>query len=104
LLKLGTLARAEDCVVVHRAVASGGRQAHTRLGYSQVMNPHYLMRKGSFPLWLAAWETFRPVAKNLAFAIAGQDTARRRERAKGNLLAVADILRGRITPERITEL
>ena len=104
LLRIGTLARAHDCVIVHRAVASGGRQAHTRLGYSQVMNPHYLMRKGSFPVWLAAWETFRPVAKNLALAVAGPDTGRRRERAKGNLLAIADIVGGRVTPERITEL
>ena len=54
LMRLGSLAQVDDCVIVHRAAASGGRQSHVRLGYSQVMNPVYLMRKGSFPLWLTA--------------------------------------------------
>jgi len=104
LMRSGTLAHVEDCVIVHRAAASGGRQAHVRLGYSQVMNPVYLNRKGSFPLWLAAQQIFRPVAKNVALAAAGPHRSWRRERLRGNLAAAADVLKGRITPERIVEL
>jgi GT2 family glycosyltransferase len=100
----GELATVDDCVIVHRAAASGGRQAHRRLGYSQLMNPVYLWRKGSFPLWLAAWEIFRPVAKNVVYAAAGPTSRWRRERLGGNLTAAADVLRGRLTPERIKEL
>jgi GT2 family glycosyltransferase len=104
LLRRGALAHVEDCVIVHRAAASGGRQAHTRLGYSQVMNPVYLSTKGSFPVWLAAQQMFRPMAKNLAMAVVGPQTEWRRERLKGNLLGVVDVVSGRITPERATHL
>jgi GT2 family glycosyltransferase len=104
LMKLGLLAKVDDCVIVHRAAASGGRQAHVRLGYSQVMNPVYLARKGSFPAWLAAQQIFRPVAKNVVLSIAGTSTGWRRQRLRGNSTAVGDAIRGRITPERIVDL
>ena len=103
-MRHGQLAKVDDCVIVHRAAASGGRQAHRRLGYSQLMNPVYLFRKGSFPLWLAAWEAFRPVAKNLLYAVAGGSRYWRRERLGGNLAAAADVVHGRLTPERIRQL
>jgi GT2 family glycosyltransferase len=103
LMRVGPLAEVEDCVIVHRAAASGGRQSHTRLGYSQMMNPIYLYRKGSFPLWLTAQQIFRPVAKNLALSVAGPARQWRRERLRGNILAATDAVRGRITPERILE-
>lgn len=100
----GPLAEVDDCVIVHRAAASGGRQSHVRLGYSQVMNPVYLHRKGSFPAWLAAQQMFRPVAKNIALSAVGPAAAWRRERLRGNTTAALDLVRGRITPERIVEL
>jgi len=104
LMKFGVLARVDDCVIVHRAAASGGRQAHRRLGYSQVMNPVHLWRKKSFPAWLAAYELFPRVSKNFIRSVAGSQASWRRERVRGNVLAAFDIVRGRITPERITEL
>jgi GT2 family glycosyltransferase len=104
LLRHGRLAMVHDCVIVHRAAASGGRQAHLKLGYSQVMNPVYLHRKGSFPLWLVGQQVFRPVAKNVALSVAGPSASWRRERLRGNGTAVHDIVRGRITPERIVDL
>jgi GT2 family glycosyltransferase len=100
-LRRGGLAKVDDCVIVHRAAASGGRQAHRRLGYSQLMNPVYLCRKGSFPVWLAAREILRPVAKNVVYAVAGSARSWRRERLAGNLTAAVDVIRGRLTPERI---
>ena len=104
LMRLGVLAKVDDCVIVHRAAASGGRQAHKRLGYSQLMNPVHLWRKGSFPAWLMVWEIFRPTAKNVVQAVAGPHATWRRERVRGNALAFVDVLRGRVTPGRITEL
>jgi GT2 family glycosyltransferase len=104
LMRAGGLARVDDCVIVHRGASSGGRQAHRRLGYSQMMNPIYLWRKGSFPLWLAAWEIFRPMAKNISRSIAGSQASWRRERLGANWMALRDALRGRVTPERILDL
>lgn len=104
LMPFGSLAHVDDCVIVHRAAASGGRQSHQRLGYSQVMNAVHLVRKGSFPLWLAAQQIFRPVAKNLALSVAGPGASWRRQRLRGNAMAAADAVRGRVTPERIAHL
>lgn len=104
LLTVGVLARTDDCVVVHRGTKSGGRTAHLRLGYSQVMNPAWFHRKGSFPLWLVAHETLFRCGKNLIRAAGGPESSWRRRRLEGNLLALADIVRGRRTPERILEL
>jgi hypothetical protein len=104
LNRIGMLADVDDCVSVHRAAASGGRQSHVRLGYSQLMNPVYLARKGSFPLWLAAQQIFRPVAKNVLHSAAGPSTGWRRDRLRGNGKALLDIVRGRISPERIVDL
>jgi glycosyltransferase involved in cell wall biosynthesis len=104
LKRSGKLARVDDCVIVHRGSSSGGRQAHRRLGYSQMMNPIYLWRKGSFPLWLAAWEIFRPTAKNIVRSMGGNETSWRRERLRANGMALFDAVRGRITPERILDL
>jgi hypothetical protein len=104
LMRSGALVEAADCVIVHRGVKSGGRQAHVRFGYSQVMNPCYFVSSGSFPPWLAAWEIFRPTAKNVLYALVGPDRDWRRERLHGNALAARDVLRRRFTPERIREL
>jgi hypothetical protein len=104
LMRRGLLAHVDDCVIVHRAAASGGRQSHTRLGYSQVMNPVYLMAKGSFPLWLTAHEIVFRGAKNVVLSTLGPSSEWRRQRLYGNLLAVADVVRGRITPERAADL
>lgn len=103
-MRHGSLAEVQDCVIVHRGVKSGGRMAHERLGYSQVMNPAYLHHVGSFPLWLTAYETLPRLGKNAVLSVRGAEAAWRRERLRGNLLAVADIARRRFTPERILDL
>lgn len=104
LMRFGPLAQVDDCVIVHRGAASGGRTAHVRLGYSQLMNPVHLWKKGSFPAWLAAYQIFRPAAKNVLRSVVGSDRNWRRERLRGNALALHDVLWGRITPERILHL
>lgn len=103
-MRHGTVARVHDCVIVHRGVKSGGRTAHGRLGYSQVMNPAYLHHKGSFPLWLTVYETLPRVGKNAVRAVRGPEADWRRERLRGNLLALGDVVRRRFAPERILEI
>jgi hypothetical protein len=68
------------------------------------MNPVYLARKGSFPLWLAAQQIFRPVAKNVLLSVVGRSKTYRRERLRGNRMALIDIVCGRISPERIVDI
>ena len=104
LMRYGSLAKVEDCVIVHLGTKSGGRTAHQRLGYSQVMNPMYLWHRRSFSLNLALKETVFRVAKNLIRSLIGEEKQWRRLRFKGNLLALADLLRGRFTPERISNI
>jgi hypothetical protein len=104
LMRHGQLAKVDDCVAVHRGVKSGGRMAHERLGYSQVMNPAHLLRTGSFPWWLALSEAGRRVARNAARSVRSPEREWRRERLLGNARALADLLRGRCTPERILDL
>jgi GT2 family glycosyltransferase len=104
LMRAGTLATLEDCVIVHRGIRSGGRVNHRRFGYSQIANPAYLARKGSFPLWLALYQAVQPLAKNVAHSLRHEERRWRRERFRGNALAVGDLLRGRFTPERVLDL
>jgi hypothetical protein len=69
------------------------------------MNPVHLVGTGSFPVGLAAREIGRPVAKNVLYSLIGRSSGPwRRERLRGNAMAAADALRGRITPERILDL
>ena len=103
-MRHGGLARVHDCVIVHRGVKSGGRTAHRRLGYSQVMNPAYLYRAGSFPLWLSLYETIPRLVKNAVRSIRGPETAWRRERLRGNLVALSDVARRRFAPEQVLDI
>ncbi|RZU34081.1 glycosyltransferase family 2 protein [Blastococcus saxobsidens] len=103
-MRHGLLARVEDCVIVHRGVKSGGRVAHERLGYSQVMNPAYLHHVGSFPLWLTLHETLPRVGKNALRSVRSTERSWRRERFRGNLRAAVDVAHRRFTPERVLEI
>jgi GT2 family glycosyltransferase len=101
LLRHGRIVKADDCVIVHRGVKSGGRAAHARLGYSQMMNPLYLHRKGSFPLWLTAKEIVPRCGKNLVLSLGGPEATWRRQRLRGNLAALRDAVTGSFEPERM---
>jgi hypothetical protein len=104
LMRHGALAKVDDCVIVHRGAKSGGRFAHERLGYSQMMNPTYFYHGGSFSLLVALRETVFRLGKNVVRSVRGAERHWRRERLHGNLIALGDIARGRLTPERILEL
>jgi len=103
--RLGRLARCEAATLVHLR-PPGGRISARRLGFSQIMNPVYLWRKGNYLSWRnLAWQVSRPLLTNTALALApGRTTRRRWSQLAGNCRAVAKILRGRIAPEDITRL
>jgi hypothetical protein len=68
-----------------------------------MMNPLYLRQTGSFPTWLAVREIVPRCGKNLVLSLAGTESSWRRERVRGNLIALGDAIRGRYTPERMLE-
>ncbi|WP_244496249.1 glycosyltransferase family 2 protein [Aureimonas ureilytica] len=88
---------------VHMGVKRG-RGSGVRLGYSQIANPWYLMRKRTMRPDLAARQALRNIAANVAKMGRPEPWVDRKGRVKGNLLAVADLLRGRIHPRNILSL
>lgn len=81
-----------------------GRTSGLRLGYSQVANPVYMLRKGSLSFDYAMRQLGRNVIKNVARAAWPEPWVDRRGRLKGNFIALVDLLRGRIEPDRIQDL
>jgi GT2 family glycosyltransferase len=95
----GQLIKCPSACGVHMGVKSG-RVAGDRLGYSQIVNPIYMLRKGTMTVGQVAGQVFRNVSSNLAGAIRPEPFVDRRGRLRGNLLGFADVLRGRVEPER----
>jgi len=81
-----------------------GRVSGVRLGYSQIANPLYMLGKGTISRRNAIDHIGRNMASNFARAVWPETFVDRRGRAKGNLLAIADLFRGRLRPERAASL
>lgn len=99
----GSILRLAGARGVHLGSKSG-RVAGNRLGYSQVANPIYLARKGTFPWSHAIPSAARHVAMNALRSFAPEPHVDRFGRLKGNLVALLDLLRGRAHPMRIMDL
>lgn len=99
----GRLARAEGLWGVHLGHKLG-RGRGVILGYSQIVNAVYLARKGSLPVQFVANIAIRNLLVNLLRALHPEPFIDRRGRLYGNFIALADVLRGRIAPERAAEL
>jgi len=96
----GFLAKTDAFAGVHQGV-KGARTSGLRLGYSQVVNPVYLARKGTME-WLFALELMsRNVLANHLRLLRPEPWIDRAGRAKGNWIGFKDMLLGRIEPERI---
>jgi hypothetical protein len=84
--------------------SKAGRTPGKRLGYSQISNPVYLLRKKTMPKALA-WRLMRQnLAANLVKSLKPEAHIDRRGRLTGNLLAIKDLVTGKIDPRRILEL
>lgn len=78
-----------------------GRSSGLRVGYVQVVNPLYLVRKGTMTRMRAMNIMFRNIASNLVKSIKPEPEIDRRGRLWGNLSALGDLMRGRIAPEGV---
>lgn len=81
-----------------------GRTSGLRFGYSQVANPIYLLRKGSMSSAYALKHVAKNMAKNVWRYVWPERWVDRRGRLRGNLLALGDLVRGRLDPRRIVHL
>ncbi|SLJ95884.1 glycosyltransferase family 2 protein [Novosphingobium mathurense] len=88
---------------VHRGVKLG-RTPGMKLGYSQIVNPSYLVRKGTMSHRFAARLMLRNLAANHLKAFRPEPWVDRAGRVKGNWIGLFDLIRGRLTPERIETL
>ena len=103
LAKWGRVARAEALNGVHLGVKRG-RTSGVKFGYSQVANPIFLMRKGTVSLAFGGKTLVKNVLANAGRAFRPEAHVDRAGRLKGNMLALLDLVRGRMYPGRICEL
>jgi glycosyltransferase involved in cell wall biosynthesis len=99
----GLFARADDLWGVHLGHKQG-RGSGVTLGYSQVANAVYLAKKGTVPSRFLAEITGKNVIINALRSFRPEPFVDRRGRLRGNMIALADVMRGRLAPERILEL
>ena len=88
---------------VHLGVKTG-RQAGKRLGYSQIANPIYLVRKGSHTWPKALKLISRNVLANVVRSLYPESYIDRLGRCLGNLRAFFDLCIGRLSPGRILQI
>jgi hypothetical protein len=100
----GLLVRTDALRGVHRGAKTGRETAGHRLGYSQIVNPLYLWRKGTMSSRFATRLVVRNVAANHLKALRPEPWIDRIARARGNWMALFDILRRREDPRRILEM
>lgn len=103
IARYGKLVKSGAMRGVHLGTKTG-RTPGVKLGYSQIANPVYLLRKGSMTLGHVLEMTSRNMLSNLAHAFQRRPYADFRGRLKGNMIAVLDLLRGRVSPDRILDL
>jgi GT2 family glycosyltransferase len=98
----GRLVRSDAFQGVHRGIKSA-RLSGVRLGYSQIANPLYLVRKGTMPARFAAQIMIQNLLANAVRSLAPEPWVDRLGRARGNWLALWDALRNRADPRRVLE-
>lgn len=80
-----------------------GRLSGVMLGYSQIANSLYLAQKATVPR--VYWRLrVKNIAANVLRSFAPEPYVDRRGRLKGNLMALSDLMRGKMSPSRILEM
>jgi len=104
LAAFGDIVRIGAARGVHLGVKSG-RGSGIRLGYSQIANPIYLTAKRrGYPVTRAINHIGRNMAMNIVRSIWSESYIDRRGRLHGNIVAMRDLLTGRLAPDRILDL
>lgn len=101
--RVGRVVTANHFFGVHLGVTSG-RTSGVRLGYSQIANPLYLVRKGTVTPRFALNLALRNMIANLVKSPRPEPNVDRFGRLRGNLIALFDAARGRSHPRRALEL
>lgn len=99
----GRMTRSNRLRGVHQGTKKG-RTPGKRLGYSQVANVLYLVRKGSVPGKDAWAQIGRNMASNFALALFPEPWVDRKGRLVGNMIALVDVMLGRADPGKILKL
>jgi GT2 family glycosyltransferase len=99
----GPLVLSQALVGVHLGT-KGGRTSERRLGYSQIANPIYMLRKRSIPRKMAAQKIIRNIAANLLGCILPESYINRPSRLAGNMIAIRDFALNRMSPDKILEI
>jgi GT2 family glycosyltransferase len=81
-----------------------GRGRGVTLGYSQIANAVYLAKKGTVPVPFLAKTASKNLLINAMRSFWPEPYIDRRGRLLGNMIALSDIVRGRIAPERVLAL
>jgi GT2 family glycosyltransferase len=81
-----------------------GKGSEVRLGYSQIINPAYIVRKGNMTRAFAFQLAARNFVANLIKSIRPETYVDRRGRLWGNLLGIVHLIIGRLTPEHVLKL
>lgn len=86
---------------VHLGTKKAGRSSGKSLGYSQIANRIYIMRKGNMTRMQALEGNLKNFGANLFRFINPEAWVDRRGRLHGNLLALWDWMTGKVDPEKI---
>jgi hypothetical protein len=109
LRRLGRVGGSGRCPIIHLAEAVG-RISEVGVGYAQVINYLYFVRKGiGYPRMGGYFQALLATpATNLVFAalpwLDPRKSVDRGRRSRGNLLALRDALAGRIDPQRLVDV
>jgi hypothetical protein len=103
LLSRGRVVKTNAFFGVHRGV-NKGRTPGLKLGYSQIVNPYYLVRKGTMGSRKAALLAMKNIIANHAKLLRPEPFVDRVGRARGNWLGLFDVLTGRAHPGRVLDL
>jgi len=103
LAAFGQIVKAPQCRGVHRGVKRG-RSTGVRLGYSQIANPIYLVRKNRMAPSRALAQMSRNLAQNLARSLRPEPWVDRKGRLMGNLRGLGDFVLGRLNPAKIVDM
>jgi glycosyltransferase involved in cell wall biosynthesis len=99
----GRLISTELVTGVHLGT-KGGRTSGKRAGYSQVANVVYLYRKGTMQPGLGTQLLRQNLLTNVVRSFRPEPHIDRRGRLLGNLIAIKDLMTGRIDPRRIESM
>lgn len=99
----GSIVKATSLEGVHLGTKKAGRSPGKSLGYSQIANRIYIMRKGNMSRRQVIEGSCKNMMANLWHSFKPEPWVDRRGRLLGNYLALHDWIAGKVDPERILE-